>query len=339
MQRRMTRRWLIAVAAWIVVMAATTAASAHGHDSSPTGSLLASGLAGQTGSGSTIGPDGALYVTEGAAGRISRVDLETGDVTTFAAGLPSAIIFVGGPMDVAFIDGTAYAIVTLVGPFVGGSDVVGIYRIDGPTAHTVVADLGAWSEANPPANNSDFFVPSGVQYAMHPYRGGFLVTDGHHGRVLYVTLDGEITEVIGFADIVPTGLETRGSRIFVALAGPVPHLPEDGKIVSFRAKRPVADEVASGARLLVDVELGRGNTLYALSQGFFTPGNDEGTPANPDTGSLVAVNRDGGFDLVFEPLDRPTSFELVGDTAYVVTLGGEVWKIDHVAGHGHGRGH
>jgi len=28
---------------------------------------------------------------------------------------------------------------------------------------------------------------------MEPYRNGFLVTDGHFNRVLYVTLDGEIT--------------------------------------------------------------------------------------------------------------------------------------------------
>jgi len=48
-------------------------------------------------------------------------------------------------MDVAFVDGTAYA---LVGSFVGGDDVVGIYRVDGPTSFTVVADLGAWSSTH-----------------------------------------------------------------------------------------------------------------------------------------------------------------------------------------------
>ena len=34
--------------------------------------------------------------------------------------------------------------------------------------------------------HTDFFVPTGVQYALEPYRGGFLVTDGHHNRVLRV---------------------------------------------------------------------------------------------------------------------------------------------------------
>jgi hypothetical protein len=30
-------------------------------------------------------------------------------------------------------------------------------------------------------------------------------------------------------------------------------------------------------------------------------------------------------------LDRPTSFEFIGKTAYVVTLTGEIWKIDGVS--------
>ncbi len=43
---------------------------------------LASGLAGSV--GSTVGPDGALYVPESAAGRITRIDPSTGATSTFA---------------------------------------------------------------------------------------------------------------------------------------------------------------------------------------------------------------------------------------------------------------
>ena len=50
----------------------------------------------------------------------------------------------------------------------------------------------------------------------------------------------------------------------MAEAGPVPHLPENGKVVSFGPKSATATEVASGSPLLVDVEFGRGHTLYAL---------------------------------------------------------------------------
>src|SRR5829696_7800998 len=45
----------------------------------PIAHRLVTGL--QGGSGSTIGPDRALYVTESAAGRITRVDPKTGATT------------------------------------------------------------------------------------------------------------------------------------------------------------------------------------------------------------------------------------------------------------------
>jgi hypothetical protein len=285
------------------------------------------GLAG--GSGSAVGPGGALFVTEGAAGRVSRVDPRTGDVTTFASGLPPSIVGIGGAHDLAFIGSTAYVLVTLVGSDVGGSSVVGIYRVDGPSSFTVIADIGDFSLDNPPS--TDFFVPTGVQYAIETYRGGFLVTDGHHNRVLRVTLDGEISEFITFGNIVPTGLAVAGNTIYMTQAGPVPHLPENGKVVSFTPSAAFR-EVASGVALAVDVEFGRGRTLYALSQGFFPPGNDEGSPASPNTGALMRVNADGTATAVASGLDRPTSVEFIGNTAYVVTFPGQIWRIDDVGG-------
>ena len=219
-------------------------------------------------------------------------------------------------------------LVTLVGPDVGGSDVVGIYRVDGPTSFTLVADIGAFSIANPPA--TDFFVPSGVQYALQAYRGRLLVTDGHHNRVLGVTRGGQITVLGAFGNIVPTGLDVQGRTIYLAQAGPAPHLPSDGKVVAFRPRSTTVRELASGGRLLVDVELGRGHRLYALAQGLFTPGNPEGAPAEPNTGALVKANRDGTFTTVTDRLNQPTALELIAKTACVVTLGGEIWKIKGV---------
>jgi sugar lactone lactonase YvrE len=296
----------------------------------PNATLLVTGLEGVI--GSTIGPDGALYVTEGAAGRITRVDPQTGDTTTFASGLPKAIVGLGGAMDVAFLGKTAYVLVTLVGPDVGGSDVVGIYRVDGPDSFTVVADIGEFNVHNPPTIPFPFEARTGVQYALQTYRGGFLVTDGHLNRVLRVTRDGEITVLIAFDNIVPTGLTVSGNTVYMAEAGPAPHRPEDGKVVAFGPKSPTATEVASGASLLVDVEFGPRRRLYALSQGIFPVDGQEGSPALPNTGALVKVNRDGTFTVVIDGLNQPTSLEFIGNTAYVVTLTGEIWKIDGVSG-------
>jgi len=312
------------------------AASAAQPSGGPTATLLATGLVAGA-KGSTIGPDGALYVTEGAAGRISRVDPLTGEKTTFASGLPKAILSIGGSsiggaIDVAFIDNVAYVLVTLVSdPLFPSSDVDGIYRVDGPHSFTVVADIGAFNLANPPTIPFQVDVKTGLQFALQTYRGGFLVTDGHLNRVLRVTLDGEITVLIAFDDIVPTGLAVKGNTVYMAEAGPVPHLPQDGKVVSFGPKSPTATEVASGAPLLVDVKFGPGGLLYALSNGIFPVGSPPASPALPNTGSLVKVNGDGTFTVITDGLNQPTSLEFIGNTAYVVTLTGDILKIDGVS--------
>jgi sugar lactone lactonase YvrE len=324
------------VISFMIILGSNPAIAAKIQSADPSPVLITEGLEGS--SGSTIGSDGALYVTEGAVGRISRIDPQTGDISTFASGLPEWIIPLGGAIDVAFIDETAYVLVTLVGdPVIGGEDVVGIYRVDSSDSFTVIADIGQFSIDNPP--DTDFFLPTGVQYALETFRGGFLVTDGHHNRVLRVTLDGEVTEMIEFDNIVPTGLEVHGKTVYMAEAGPNPHLPKDGKVVAFGPKSLTPTEVAFGAPLLVDVEYGLGRTLYALSQGDFEEGNPDGSPALPDTGSLVEVNKDGSFTVITEGLDRPTSLELIGNTAYVVTLTGEVWKIEGVSDPPYGASH
>jgi hypothetical protein len=322
----LARRLLVLFAA-LTAVSAPSAAIAAPTSGNATASRLVTGL--QGGWGSTIGPDKALYVTETAASKITRVDPNTGATTTYADGLPKPVIGLGGATDIAFLGHTAYVLVTLVGPDVGGSEIDGIYRVDGPHSFTVVADIGKFAINHPPATQFD--VPSGLQFALEPYRGGFLVTDGHHNRVYRVTLDGTVRQLIAFDNIVPTGLAARGNTIYMAEAGPVPHLPENGKVVSFGPKSATATQVASGSPLLVDVEFGRGRMLYALSQGVGS-GGPPGSPALPDTGALVKVNRDGTFTVVTDGLDRPTSLEFIGTTAYIVTLGGEIWKVDGVSG-------
>jgi hypothetical protein len=106
------------------------------------------------------------------------------------------------------------------------------------------------------------------------------------------------------------------------------HLPENGKIVTFTTRTPVATEIASGAPLLVDVEFDRGHALYALSQGHFTPGHPEGSPADPNIGALESVHRDRTMTPVVTGLNQPMSLEFIHDTAYIVTLNGEVWPVD-----------
>ena len=55
-----------------------------------------------------------------------------------------------------------------------------------------------------------------------------------------------------------------------------------------------------------------------------------GAPASPNTGRLVRVRKDGSFASVIEGLDRPTSVDFSGNTAFVITLTGKAIRIDNV---------
>jgi hypothetical protein len=280
------------------------------------------------GFGSTIGPGGDLFVTEPRRGAVARIDRHTGAVTTYVTGLPkqNPDIGLGGPTDVIFRRGVAYVLVTLVSPDVGGSDVDGIYRVNGPHHSTVVADIGSFAIAHPPG--TPFDVPSGLQYALERYGHGFLVSDGHHNRVYGVRPNGGVRIFRGFSgDVVPTGMDVRHGAVYLSQAGPVPHHPWRGKIVRFHDAGDV-QLIAKGAPLLTDVERGR-TGLYAVSQGHF-PGGPAGSPAAPNTGSVVRATAAGGFVKIVCGLNRPTSIEIVRNTGYVTTLGGDVIKINRL---------
>lgn len=281
--------------------------------------------------GSCIGPGGALYVTEGASGKITRIDPKTGEKSTFTEGLP---IIAGGVWDVTFYGNTAYALVTLVDDpvFFPTGEVNGIYRIDGPDSHTIIADIGAFNLANPPTGFS-YFIKTGVLYSIQNYAGGFLVTDGHLNRVLWITKEGEISIFKAFGNVVPTGLDVLGNTVYMTEAGTSAVNHQNAMAISFSSNSEVTN-LASGAPLLVDIEFNRGQTLYALSQG--TWGNDgqtmDGDPADANTGSLVRVNQDGTLTPIATGLDRPTSLEFINNTAYIMTLTGDIYTVDNVSG-------
>ena len=299
---------------------AITAMAAGSQTPGPTaGELLASGLQGSI--GGVIGPDGALYVPEGATGEITRVDPNSGATSTFASGLPPAPF--GGAIDVAFVGDTAYALVTLV-------DVSGIYRMDGAASFTVIADIGAFAADNLPPYPVD--VPAGLQYALELIDGGFVVSDGHHNRIYHVTMAGVVTELISFSNVVPTGLAVDNGTLYFTEIGPVPHVPSDGKVLSLSLSNPRASDVASGYSLIVDVEVGPDGELYALSQGD-SPGEvPPASPAAPDSGKLLRVNDDGTFTVLVDGMDLPTTLVFAGDDALIVTLNGEVWQVDGASG-------
>ena len=333
------RRMALFIAVAGLVGAVVAPAVGADHRSGPVVTRLAEFGSDDFVTGSTIGPDKKLYVLDGVAGAVLRIDRRSGRVAPYAGGLPPKAFpgfDIGGPVDIAFAGRRAYVLVTLVSgmlvdePFGDPALKNGLYRIERDGSNTLVADLGQWSVDNPP--EPDFFVDTGVHFALERYRGGFLVTDGHHNRVLWVSRRGSIHELAAFENVVPTGLEKAFGHVFVTQMGPIPHVPADGKVLALRPGREPR-EVASGASMLIDVERGPHGKLYGLSQGVWD-GFGEGSRAFENTGRLVVVGRNGDLTPVVDGrgeelvLDRPTSVEFVGDTAYVVSVTGDVYRVD-----------
>ena len=340
MIRRRVTALVAALAITLVLPSSAAWAGKPGH-SAPVVTVLNSTALGGLGSGSTIGPDGALYVTNGNAGTLVRIDPRNGSETVVGSGLPLQVIGFGGAIDVAFVDHRAYVLVTAAGSDFGVPDaVMGIYRLKRDGTFSVFADLGTWSAAHPPAD-PDWNAAQGLPYSLDVWRHGFVVADAHLGRVIRVDLRGRITELVAFpsTNSVPTGLEVADGRVFVATAGPIPHLPSDSAINAVRRDGSTkvvgkwATDYAGDRGLIVDVEQGRHHRLYGLLQGHWNlkplPEN-EGKPAAPNTGEIVTVGADGTFTTVVSGLNQPTSLELVGHSGFVVTLSGTILRIDRI---------
>jgi sugar lactone lactonase YvrE len=330
---QLRRRLLSAAAiAGLIASPLLVASPASAHDTwdgrgEPEAELLVDDLGG--GNGSTIGPDGALYVAVGTEGTIVRVDPRNGHTRTFAEDLPLPAGPYGGVVDVVFRGHTAYALVSLVDKEVGGDSQNGIYRIDDRDDHTLIANLSKFNRKHLP---EVYDLKSGNPFAIEAIDKGFLVTDGNHNRLLKVSKHGHVRELVAFDNVVPTGLEVTHKKIYVAQAGPVPHNPEDGRVISLKRWNLHEREVASGYPLLVDVEKGKCGRLYALSNGQHQEDAGPAMPAEPDTGALLRVRGNGTLSVVVDELDRPTSVEFIHNTAFVTTLDGEIWRVEHVGG-------
>ena len=274
--------------------------------------------------GSTIGPDGALYVTDGSAGKVRRIDRRSGRVTTYAKGLPKKAFAtdIGGPVDIVFVGRTACVLVTLVsgeivgvpgaGPFGDANDKNGIYRIERDGGNTLIADIGSWSVDNPQKRVSSSTLA--WQYAMERYHGGFLVTDGPQ-PVIGVKKDGSIKEVATFGNVGRPAGSNQTPRLHHP-ARPIPHEPEDGKVLARIENRTPPRSPAGRACY----RRRAGTARQALRTVTGSMGHvGEGSPVS-EHGRLLIVKRDGSLKRSLTAAERSwysiglTSMEFVRDT-------------------------
>jgi hypothetical protein len=314
-------------------------------------SIVATGL--ENPRGLKFGPDAHLYVAAGGLGgtastvgqcpqvpevgpytggftsRISRLDVRTGARETVVDHLPSSQTIpapaplVSGVADVAFVDGTLYAVEAGAGcshGLAGTSNQV--LRVNHNGTTTPVANLSQFVMAHPTANESPAdFEPDGTWYSLVE-RGGLLYTvEPNHGEVDVVNpRSGAINRLVDVSasqgHIVPTALTLfHGGFLLGNLntfsPGSMGHasvfeLSHQGSLRLLR----------SGLTAVVGVAV-RHNRVYALES--FT-GTD--APGPMPTGQIVRLNDAGGWDTIVKDLNFPTAMTLgPDDNLYVSNQG------------------
>lgn len=352
------------VAGAVVALAAVMlgAVSAFAQDGPPppsAGTVLASGI---SSTGGAIGPDGAFYAGVGGSAKsgddeitlpdefaelfgletvlfgtnstVMRVDTATGAATVYADGLPSASDVVGGeafisPADVIFVGGELYVLVTGGVPSVGGAAADwpnGIYTPDGD-GWELVADINQFNDDNPVAFPDAG--PGGNPFAIDVRGGNFIVSDGNYNRLLEITMDGDISVLSSFDNVVPTGLAAGSSGpILNTWFSAAPHFAGDSYVVSVAYPTGTATPI-DGSNVyaqLIDVEYGPDGQVYVVQ--FGDQQLDEAGP--PPPGRLLRWV-DGEFEVLVTGLFLPTSVNFSGDTAYLTSLTGDIIQIEDVS--------
>ena len=329
--------------------------------------------------GLRFGPDGKLYVAQGGTGgttstagectqvigpvgpytggntsRISSID-SAGTRTTVASGFPSTADAMGdlsGVADLAFVDGTLYALEGGAGCSHGDSLPNGLYSVNIKTGSwKLVANLSQFIQThmvkypNPPD-----FEPDGTFYSMVEFRGRLYAVEPNHGQIVSIGTDGSMASALDVSasegHIVPTAITARDGQLYLGNLNLFPIFPNFARILTLGHEECSHDSVPglgdtcplhslhilsskAGFTTVVGTAFGPDGLLYVLelsdAAGYPTPGD----------GKVVRVKADGDIEDVATGLVVPTAMTFGPDgKLYVSNFGaappgtGQIVRID-----------
>jgi hypothetical protein len=298
--------------------------------------------------GLKFGPDGNLYVAEGGTGgsmstagvcnqvvppigpytggftaRISKIT-PNGARSTVVDGLPSdqtATGLVSGVADVAFIDGTLYAILAAAGcshGLVGTHN--GVLRIHENGGWNLVANLSQFLERHPVDNpEPGDFEPDGTWYSMVAAHGLLFAIEPNHGELDMITREGSIHRVVDISrtqgHIVPTAMAYDGHNFYVGNLDTFPIKDDSSKIMKITPSGQVTTVYIDFSDILGLAFDAKGR-LYVLEN---TTGNPFPTPG---TGKILRVDGKNKYTEIATGLSVPTAMTFGPDgNLYVSNVG------------------
>ena len=329
--------------------------------------------------GLKFGPDGKLYVAEAGTGgttstkgqctqviapvgpytggntsRISSIN-SAGTRTTVASGFPSTIDAMGdisGVADLAFLDGTLYALEGGAGCSHGDAWPNGLYSVNTKTGSwKLVANLSHFIQThmvkypNPPD-----FEPDGTFYSMVEFNNRLYAVEPNHGQIVSIGTDGSLASVMDVSasqgHIVPTAITARDGQLYLGNLNQFPIEPNYARILTLgysecsQVSAPGLDDTGAvhslhilsskaGFTTVVGTAFGPDGLLYVLelsdAAGYPTPGD----------GKVVRVKADGDIEDVATGLVVPTAMTFGPDgKLYVSNFGaappgaGQIVRID-----------
>ena len=307
--------------------------------------------------GLEFGPDGALYVAEGGQGgtnatdasqcdqvvppigpytggptaRISMIDAD-GNRTTVAEGLPSdqtsaeSGSLVAGVSDLAFVDGTLYALIAGGGCSHGNpDDPNGVIKVNDDGSTELVADLSAFVKANPVVEPNPLdFEPDEGAYGLELYEGQLYVSESNHGAIDAVDpASGDVTRIVDMSategHVVPTALAIGpDGTLYVSNLLTFPAVEGGAKVWTLAADGTLT-EYATGLTAVLGLAFDSDGRLYALET---SAGGTAEAPILPGTGRVVRMADDGTWEVIATGLVFPTGMTFGDDgMLYVSNFG------------------